>query len=69
MNVDFGFMKESYKCIKKATCDACTTHTTQMVFGSGRAINNKIFFCPAPELKQEKVSQAWKKSKAAAAAK
>lgn len=67
MATDFEFMKTSYQCIKNATCDKCTTHTDQIVFSSARSVNNKVFFCPAPELKVEKVgSGAWKKGKAAA---
>ena len=66
MQVDFQFMKTSYACIKDATCDKCPTHTDQIVFGKSRPINNTIYFCPAPELKVEKVSGAWKKSKAMA---
>ena len=65
MQVDYQFMKTSYACIKEVACDACPVHTDQAVFGKGRAINNTIYFCPAPEVKVEKVgSGAWKKSKA-----
>jgi hypothetical protein len=71
MSMDYAFMKSSYQCIKNAECEKCDTHTEQIVMSKARAINNKIFYCPSPELKAAaKIgSGAWKKSKAMAAGK
>ena len=52
MQVDYEFMKNSYKCIKEETCDKCSAHSDQMVLGKERTVNNVIYFCPSPVKKQ-----------------